>query len=172
MRKLIPVAVLVLLLAGTAWAQDPVRADVFLGYSYARADLLVQNENAHGWNASVAGYPHKNLGLEADFSGHYGRINGVEGLGFQNNLFLFGPKVATGRRVRPFAHGLFGLANTKVPGASSNDFALAFGGGLDVGGKRVAARLGQLDYVLVREPFGTSSNSDNLRFSTGLVFRW
>jgi hypothetical protein len=69
-------------------------------------------------------------------------------------------------------------AATTSVSQNSTDFAMALGGGLDVRAhKRVSIRLFQIDYNPVFAPtrpqFGTNTNFrfDNIRFSTGIVFR-
>lgn len=172
MRKSLLFLFLLSLVAFPAAAQnDYPRAEVYLGYNFLRADLIATHENAQGWEASLTGNFHKNIGLEADFAGHYGRVAGI---GFQDNLFLFGPRIAARReRVTPWAHALFGWANSKILTASSNDFAFDLGGGLDVNvHKHVALRPGQVDYIFIRDPFNLGSNSNNFRYSAGLVFKF
>jgi opacity protein-like surface antigen len=196
MKKLFFLLAGVFLAAVPAAAQnDYPRVEVFGGYSFMRTDLILEKENAHGWNASVAGNLHRNFGLEADFSGHYGstRFPGLAGgfdANFSNYLFLAGPKVAARfERVTPWAHTLFGVAHTRVRGqlvspfgplgvrASDNNFVWAVGGGLDANvHKNVALRVVQADYIFVHgvtsAGFGFEDNSHNLRLSFGVVFKW
>jgi hypothetical protein len=64
--------------------------------------------------------------------------------------------------------------------ASTDAFAMALGGGLDIKlGKWIALRAIQLDYVMTRlEDFGLSGqpsanrNQHHLRFATGFVFNF
>ena len=85
------------------------------------------------------------------------------------------------KRLTPFVHALFGLGRYTlvVPGPEGfsygeNDFAFAFGGGIDATvTKRVAVRLGQVDYE--RTPFTIEQNlpaQNNFRFSAGVVIRF
>ena len=159
------------LFALPARAQDDYPAgEVFTGYSYLRADLASQHDNTNGWETSLAANVHKNFALKADFSGHYGRI---AGLTYSNHLFLFGPKVAARTdKFTLWSHALFGTSILRSLGRTSNNFALAVGGGLDVNvHEHIALRLIQADYVFdrVRRP-GLSDNSNNVRLSFGLVF--
>lgn len=129
---------------------------------------------------------------------------GVNG-NFTNSLqfynFLGGPqyKFRSSRRVEPFARVLFGVAHvrnnvtsqtTTTTGTttttasnsfrdSTTDFAMAIGGGIDVGvSDRVAVRVIQFDYNPVfqrdRTVGGfniTGQRQDNYRFAFGFVFK-
>jgi len=56
---------------------------------------------------------------------------------------------------------------------SDNAFAMAVGGGVDVGvTKHLALRLGQFEYVLSDYDISGYKPQNNFRFSTGLVVRW
>ena len=81
---------------------------------------------------------------------------------FNTQQFLFGPRFSFRReRVTAFAHALFGVNRTHLtgfvanqntfPSVSETDFAMGYGGGLDINaGKNIAIRLFQVDYVPVR----------------------
>src|SRR6266536_3673932 len=87
-----------------AVAQDVPKAEVFGGYSWAGG-------NFHGWNASVTANVTKQLGIVADFSGHYGsEIEGSILVKKDAHSFLFGPRVSfRGKRLTPFVYALFGV---------------------------------------------------------------
>jgi hypothetical protein len=90
--------------------QSYPRAEIFGGYSYLRGDLSVPA----GWNASVAVNPHRNIGLETDFSGHYGSTVGFD---HKTHLFLVGPKFAVrSDRLTPYAHVLIGVTRVSMMG--------------------------------------------------------
>jgi opacity protein-like surface antigen len=59
---------------------------------------------------------------------------------------------------------------------SSNNFGMAFGGGLDMNAnKNIAIRVAKLDYLFNRiknSDLGVSENLNHLRFSTGVVFKF
>ena len=114
------------------------------------------------------------------------------------NNYLFGPTItASAGRSSLFAHALFGEARSSLGAGvgipsiggistgitSANAFAMAFGGGVDIGLTRhLAIRAIQVDYL--RTQFnatdalttGLSSSLGNrqnsFRFSTGVVFRF
>ena len=164
------------------------------------------NYNFNGWNAEGQYNANRWVGIAADFTGRYGMpitssTSGVTGLPKTTGYsILAGPVVSyrTKSRFTPFVHALVGwdrttLGATTLTGVSpsvsyaaitSNNFAMAFGGGADFKVfRQFSVRLGQLDY------FHTSINSNklygtyfdtvlfegypthqvNFRFSTGVV---
>jgi hypothetical protein len=162
-----------------AVAQVP-KGNVFVGYSYASADLNRGNRSSfNGWEGSLEGKVLPFVGIVADFSGHYGTNNfpssstifHVDG---REHNFLFGPRVsASVGKIRPFAHALFGAGRVRVSGqgysASDTAFATALGGGLDYHLIPLLAWRLQGDYLQTRF-FGNTQN--NGRFSTGLVLNF
>jgi len=197
-KKLFLLLVGVCLAAVPAAAQDEYpRFEAFGGYSYLRTNEIFDKSIPKGWNASLAGNFHRNFGVEADFSGHYGSELGFN---HSNHLFLFGPKVAARfDKVTPWAHALFGASHIRASGltssplfplterrASDTAFAWALGGGLDADvHKNVAIRVVQADYIRINASasliqsgtLGTlisiiPNNSNNLRLSFGVVFKW
>jgi opacity protein-like surface antigen len=175
MRKLLIPLALVCLIALPVFAQENSKAEVFGGYQYTRINpgSGVSGENFNGWNAAFTANLNQWLGVTADVSGAYKDFSGVSA---KQHNFLFGPTVSYSHseKVKPFAHVLFGVSRADAGfsgiSASENAFAMAFGGGADVAvNKNIAVRVGQLDYLLTR--FGGDSQN-NMRFSTGLVFRF
>jgi len=112
----------------------------------------------------------------------------------QGNLFtyMFGPQIKVhSPRLQPFVHLLFGGAHSNVyanafkticvPGSlvcsfsrapSSNAFAMAFGGGIDIPiGHVVAIRPAEVDYLYTNfSNRFNNSNQNNFRYSGGIVF--
>lgn len=84
-------------------------------------------------------------------------------------------------RFSPFAQAVAGGAhasgslapgNSGIPG-SSNAFALAAGGGLDLELSRFSAlRVFQADYYYTRFPNGVNNHQNNLRLGAGLLIRF
>ncbi len=174
------------------------KVELFAGYSYASTDLprftnRVPRMNGHGWAASIAGNLTRHFGITADFAGQYGtgdvqaffettgrlesrRIN------FSNHQLLFGPRFSVRReRATGFAHALFGVVHIRSSGFSvpfviglvritpETDFAMAYGGGLDVNAsKRLAVRVFQVDYIAVR---GRGNWLHNVRAQAGIVIK-
>src|SRR5581483_5911778 len=151
---------------------------LFGGYSYLRSGTssnsslgLFNNNTNHfnGWDGQATFNFAPHFGLTADFNGNYRTPVGFSSLGFSAGTnqsmynLLFGPTVSTNfGRVGVFGHALFGESlsrlstgvsvpilggiNTSVSNASA--FAMAFGGGVDLGlTKHIAIRAVQLDYL-------------------------
>lgn len=131
MKRLLAVTSLTLSVCLSAIAQEYPRAEVFVGYSYLRAD---GGANLHGWNASVSGNLNSWFGLVADFSGQYDSASSRTELRFPDfpafpgipgppvsfavntdtsvHTFLAGPRFSYRKkeRITPFAHALFGVS--------------------------------------------------------------
>lgn len=168
MCKRLHLALLLLLVAPSVWAQDTPRYEVFAGPSYAREDLTdIKFINGIGWHASLDGTANNWLSAVFDFSGYYSSPKINVGLSTpipidaSNYLYLFGPRFTYRRweRLTPFAEGLVGVANSRFTASSvgltnavsSTAFAAAFGGGVDYTVKRwLAIRVIQADYVVTR----------------------
>lgn len=201
MRRLLLLFGLGLFITAPLHAQgDYPRVEIFGGYSYLRTDLLFEESIPKGWNASVTGNLHRIIGIEADFSGHYGgsrRAPPAPELGhdYSAHFFMFGPKFAARRpRVTPWGHALFGASHLSVRGRnfagdysdSRTAFAWAVGGGVDVRLHRnFSARVIQADYVRVTAdawPYTSGRTgtyyaisgqpSNNLRLCFGVVLFW
>jgi len=174
------------------------------GFNVEGTGYLSRSKNTIGITGDVSGtYRTESDTFNTTITG--GTISGT----FRNRLqfynFLAGPqyKFRNNKRVEPFARALFGVAHirnnidtttTTTTGSTtsnvtnnfrdtSTDFAMAIGGGLDVGvSDRVAVRVIQLDYNPVFQSDRTINNTignfningrrqDNLRFSVGIVFK-
>jgi len=186
--------VLVFLLGATfAMAQIP-SGNVYVGYSYTRADIFSQSlllqppsrtANFNGWQASLEGKFLPFIGVVADVSQTYGSSNfslcgpvapcfpGHAGVDSRLLTVMVGARASVSvRKFTPFAEALFGGAHaseSRAVSASDTSFATAIGGGLDYKLiKGVAWRL-QGD-ALHTHLFGAGQN--NLRLSTGLVLRF
>lgn len=177
MRKTFCVMAIMALLALPLFAQDHPKADVFGGYQYTRINPGhgITGENFNGWNAAVTGWINGNFGVTGDISGAYKTVDTVK---VRQYHFLFGPTIAShsNEKFVPFAHALFGAAHCTTDAGpcftdttSNTAFALALGGGLDVGSRNVAVRVGQFDYLLTK--FASDKQND-FRFSAGVVFRF
>ena len=186
--------------ARPAGSEIETRATIFGGYSYLRN----ASNGFGGWEGQGTFNLTRNLGVTADLSGasltpfSFSVLGVSAGTSQHLYNYLFGPTVTANLgRSSVFAHALFGEAhsslvagvNLPVVGGistgltSANSFAMAFGGGVDIGLTRhLAIRAVQVDYI--RTQFNTidalaaglSSNLDNrqnsFRYSTGIVFRF
>jgi hypothetical protein len=181
-RSIVLLFAVALALAGFTQAQVS-SGNIFFGYSYGSINLNHgRNIGMNGFEGSVEGKVVPFLGLVASISGHYGdqsnfptSTSSVSVAGSEYN-FLFGPRVSFSvKRVRPFAHALFGGSHISVSGrevhysASDVSFAYALGGGLDYRLWHVVGWRFQGDFLQTRF-FGNTQNDG--RFSTGLVLHF
>lgn len=162
-----------LLLCSPVLAQDDYpKAEVFGGFSIVSTDLglgnLIDRQTFYGFQANGAFNFHKNVGIVADFGGHY---KGVAGETIHTYEYLFGPRVnLRSEKATVFGHALFGGANIGVAGGSENGFAMGFGGGIDVNvNDRVGVRVIQFDWIPSR--FEGVWVNDNVRFGFGIVLK-
>jgi len=178
MKKISCLLALAALFSVCTFAQDAAVADVFLGYSFLRANSS-QNIPAFSNNGGVGTVAYNitdNFGLEAEFGGyHNGNVNNYQ-FDTSSFSFLFGPRVSLGRskKIDPYVHALFGgmYATTSIAessilipvqpivgagcsgtrcNASQANFGMALGGGLDIRvAHHILFRPIQLDYMLTR----------------------
>lgn len=176
------------------------RVNVFGGYNYFRNG----SQGFNGWEGQGTFNFTRHLGVTADVAGDYRTLASVSILGVGASAkqrlytYLFGPTV-TGNfgRASVFGHALFGEAHSSLGAGitlpiiggistgltSANAFAMAFGGGVDIGlSRHFAIRALQADYV--RTQFsatdaittGLSSSlnggQNSYRASAGIVFRF
>ncbi len=178
MRKTVFLIALLALFPLVALADDTPKAEVFGGYQFTHFGSSGASENFNGWNASVTGNVNKTFGVTGDFSGSYKTISGVSVKAY---TYTFGPTISLNHEgtVNPFVHALFGGAHLSGSissggfsgSASTNAFTMAMGGGIDAKvAPRIAVRLIQADWVYFH--FQGQSFSNNVRVSTGLVFRF
>jgi opacity protein-like surface antigen len=189
MKWALLLSVLWLCAAGTPGQEAP-KMELFGGYSYVHmVDLGTANINGGSGSLSFNFKPW--LGAVADVGGYDGGDNGLDGALV---TYLFGPKIAIRRgRITPFFQVLLGgaytsadpppavglLARRRAEGGvagggefgSSNSFAMAAGGGIDLRASRhIAIRLVQAEYLLTKFQDGISNQQNSTRISAGLVF--
>ena len=180
MRKTAGVLLGLFLAAGMAHAQIPTSGNVFVGYSFSRADSGpgLSTTNLNGWEASLEGKFLPWIGIVADFGAGYGdgrlpiacAFSCPNTANLRRYTYLFGPRVSIPiRRFTPFAHVLFGAAHVNDGGLTDTSFATAIGGGLDYKLIKGVAWRVQGDDVHTNL-FGTGEN--HFRFSTGIDFRF
>ena len=199
MRRLLGVLVLATLVPLGLVAQDdfqPSKIEVFGGYQFMHAgnfDGLGDSANTSGYTGSATFNFTKRMGVAADFSDNYKlqHLNPVGGPGsFPAHVhiytYTFGPVVhlVSTKNFSVFAHALFGGAVVRPTGCvifsgspnecgsgNASGFAMMVGGGVDTRvGKLAALRLAQVDWVRLPSEFG--AQNANMRFSTGIVFRF
>jgi hypothetical protein len=169
------------LIGSTGNAQEQPKVDLFVGYSSLKfkPTFDTNRTSLNGWNSNIAAEVlFKIMSVEADFSGHYGKLNGR---GVQLHTAMFGPRFAYhGKRWGFFAHNLYGVAtisgqsNVLTPLIGVKDasgFAFVPGiGGIEVKiNERLAYRIVQFDLVYTR--LGNEHQMQP-RFLTGLSFHF
>lgn len=172
--------------ANSACAQQATAAvpqfEVGGAYSYLRANGDNSNGafNVNGGSASLAYNFTDRFSAIAEFDGSHfsGLPNGVSSTMY---TYLFGPRYSfrKGARWSPFAHALLGVgrldASSSGVDAGENGLAMAVGGGVDLHLRsRFSIRLIEADYLFTNfySVAGTSETQNNLRVSTGIVFRF
>jgi hypothetical protein len=158
-------------LSNLSVAQEIPRAQLFGGYSYTRFDSptlgFANPSNLSGFNISPAFNLAYGFGVKAELTGQYGSKLNVRDV-------TVGPQFLYPRgRALFFVHGLFGDSRSFVrvgTGEGDTARAIVLGGGVDLDvSPRFAFRAVQVDYVRTTL-FSTTQN--NVRISTGLVYRW
>jgi hypothetical protein len=200
MRKYLLAAAAFCLTAFPLAAQDSSRLEIFGGFQYLRdgnADGFGDAISVPGWNASVAYYFHKHVGIAADISGNYrsttisnASLGGAQQfpITFRAYTYTFGPVVSwnAGKSIKPFAHALFGEAhlrpNVCVIFSGSPDecgagtyhgFTAMIGGGIDANSSgHLSYRIIQLDWAYLPSTGVSGSQSSNFRASTGLLIHF
>ena len=174
-RKLtVLVAVLMLGSLLVTAQQSASKFDLFGGYSYFNGSTSGGDGrfSLNGWNGQGTFNFTPWLGGTADFGGYYGSPFSISA---NDYTFLFGPTINVHtQHITPFVHALFGVDrfHAAALGGSTNNsaFAVAVGGGADIPVKgRFSIRAGQLDWLRTNH---YSNGQNNLRFSTGVVFRF
>jgi len=168
-----------LLSAAAASAQGTPKLEVFGGYSYFHTSLSGTGvtANLNGGSASASFDPNSWLGLVGEFGGYYGgKYSTGGGINGEVYTYLFGPKARFhAGRFTPFVQTLVGGAHASSGSAfaSSNAFAMASGGGVDLNATaHLGVRLVQADYLITMLNDGANSRQNNFRISAGVVFRW
>lgn len=182
------IAIALFLFTALANAQIPTSGNVFFGYSFENTGSTaldnITRANLQGWEGSLEGKLVPFLGIVTDFSGHYGTQNFTEltpdgpitaSLTGHEYEVLFGPRVSVPvGKFTPFGEFMVGLAHISSSGSgagfpSNTSFATAVGGGIDYKIFRPVALRVEGDYLHTNF-FSTGQN--NLRLSTGIVFRF
>jgi hypothetical protein len=175
MKRFCWVVIVLLSVCGYLRAQEFPKAEVFGGYSYARAGISTSTTvNANGYAASVTGNISRLLGITVEVSQQFGKSDSTD---YEFRSFNVGPRFTCRKpeKFTPFAHFLVGDArygSRQNPDVSSlryheNTLALAFGGGVDVNLHSIMAiRAIQADYYSTG--FSRNRHGD-LRLGFGVV---
>jgi outer membrane protein OmpA-like peptidoglycan-associated protein len=177
------------------------RVEWFMGYSYLRAmpELATGNRLVYlnGGSTSLAFNFNRYFGIVGDLGGFNDSRLLLNGAGASVNdqvdqgtvfTYMGGPRLSFRYdRVTPFVQVLAGdiyASSIKISGCfgdctllpSANALALTAGGGLDIRiDHRLALRLVQAEYMMTRFDnlnTGSTANQNEMRISTGLVFRY
>ena len=178
MRKSLILCSLLLLAVGSAKAQEGPSFEVSGNYQYIRVNpgAGAPGQNCQGGAGTFGAYLSARLGIIGDFGGC--KITGLpSGASSHAIEYLFGPRVyfQPHGRFNPYVQALFGgqRASASVTGigsASTNAFAMTFGGGADVTLTRhLSFRAIQAEYLYTHYS-GASQN--NLRLQSGIVYRF
>ena len=165
MKKLVLMLVVLLVFTSvSAWAQENFpKVEAFGGFSVLSLDAGYDRIQPLGFQASVAGNFHKNIGVVGDFGGQYkngGRVY----------EYLFGPQFSMRQsKTTVFAHALFGGINAGG-NVSDSRFAMGFGGGLDVNiNDHFGVRAVQFDWIPIHGEGAWDNNTIRLGF--GIVIK-
>lgn len=165
-------------------AETP-KVEVGVNYTYVRVNPggTLGGFNENGGSAYAEYNFNKVFGVVADLGGTYaGTVNGVA-VNDRSFDYLFGPRFnLRHQRLTIYAQTLFGgerLTNGFNPAgngffaASQNNFAAAFGGGVDIAlTNHIAVKPIQIEYLMTQVAPGTLSYvQNNVRYSAGVVFR-
>jgi opacity protein-like surface antigen len=180
-------ATFALTLSAPARAQDTPRWEIFAGYTYARASIVVSGApfNMNGGSGSIAYNLSNWFGLVGDVGViHQGKVAGNP-LSLTVTTYDFGPRLSWRNRTHltPFVQILIGgghpggtlyttsLGTGLAPLGTSNDFNFTAGGGLDWKvSHRFSIRLAQAEYLHTQFLNAHDNSQGSFRFSTGVVF--
>ena len=186
MRRMVMFAVVLLVCGVSAKGQSSYpKAEIFGGYSYLNIEgedtIGVDRQSLHGVGFGVAGSLSKKISIAGDFSYNVKNNIGIGPFNVDVNAFyfLFGPRISwRGDKATPFVHALVGGVRSKTHltgfGAQrETDFAMGFGGGVDVRvNKTIAIRAFQADYLPSRvdDLIGDKKWAHHFRAQGGVVF--
>jgi hypothetical protein len=159
-------AIMLVLGAGSVWAQDVPKVEVFGGGSILNIREGGSELTMKGWTGSVNGNVHPVVGIVGEVGGNY-----KNGLKIHN--FLGGVQFTRrAEKASVFAQVKGGIVHSSVPGNGENDPQLSFGGGLDWNANpNLAIRLFQIDWQPVHEGGGAGWIKNIFRGSIGIVWK-
>lgn len=170
-------------------AQDTPKVEVFGGYSYMRANIVISGAlfNLNGASGSVAYNVNNWLGVVADVGVyHQGSVTG-SGLSLTLSSYQFGPRISLrkNKHLVPFGQALVGVGHAGgalytsslgtglAPLGANNGFLFTAGGGVDWKlNHSIGIRLVQAEYLYSQflNGSGNGNRQNNLRLSGGVVF--
>jgi hypothetical protein len=169
---------------------DIPRAQAAVNYSFMRANAAPGNcgcFNLNGGSTELAVRAYRNFSAVFDLTGEHAGATSIPGQALSLLSYTGGPRFSyplhRGGRIRmiPFVQGLVGAVHgfdgqfpNHAANLSSSAIALAIlvGGGLDLEfSRRLAVRVGQVDYGLNQLPNNANNSENLLRVSAGVVLR-
>lgn len=174
-RGMLLLAVIMIISTQALAGDEYPKAEAFGGFSLlSLKGSAIDRFNPAGFQANAAFNFHKNLGVVADFGGHYRHNESSDPSGtgtWHMHEFLFGPRYTHRmEKVNVFGQALFGGVNIGVKDKSKSAFAMGFGGGIDITlTGRLALRAVQFDWI----PFHyyEAFEKNCVRFGFGVVIR-
>ena len=170
MKRFALLILVLVCLSLTAFAADVPKGDVFGGFSIAHSKAGTASTTSYGWQASGAYNVNKLVGVVADFGGQYKSVGTVKNHSYQ---YLFGPRFnARMDKYTAFAEAFYGGNRSSSGTTSSSNFAMAYGGGIDVQVGKIIVRAIQFDWIPSRSKVGTTTSwsKNNTRYGFGVVF--
>ena len=164
MKKLMLLATGLLLFAIPSRAQS---VDASIGYSYFRLGGS-NGINQNGVSGSIAFLPREWFGIVGDFGYYHASPSGIS---LNTSTYLFGPRLILHNptKINPFVQGLVGGSRLAASGASNNQLAYSFGGGVDLGLAPALSLRPQVDYVGLNTP-GQVTNCTRVSVSLAIHF--
>jgi len=170
----------------SAAAQDVPLGEAGIDYNYVHTNAPPGGCGCFSMNGGDAWIDYnlpRSFAIVAQVSSQHASNIGGSGADLTLTSYLFGYRYSlhkSGQFV-PFAQVLLGAAhasgsfapgNAGYPG-SANAFAMTAGGGLDMSlSSRFGVRAFQVDYYFTRFANGVNDRQNNLRISTGVIFRF
>jgi opacity protein-like surface antigen len=181
------VGILALSSAPSVHAQDAPKWEIFGGYTYMRANIIVNGNqfNMNGGSGSVAYNLTNWFGLVGDFGVTHSGTTGTQPFSLTVTTYDFGPRVSwhNHTKLTPYVQALIGgghaggtlytssLGTGLAPLGTSNDFNFTAGGGVDWKvNHNFSIRLVEAEYLHTQFPNGVNASQSNFRLSAGVVF--
>jgi outer membrane immunogenic protein len=173
--------------AAPAQAQDAPKWEIFGGYTYMRANIVVSGTqfNMNGGSGSFAYNLTNWFGLVADLGITHSGTVATQPFSLTITTYEFGPRVSwrNHTKLTPYGQVLIGggratgtlytnsLGSGLAPLGQSNDFNFTAGGGVDWKiNHGFSVRLAQAEYLHTQFPNAHNNTQSNFRLSTGVVF--
>jgi opacity protein-like surface antigen len=173
--------------APSAHAQDAPKWEIFGGYTYMRANIVVNGNqfNMNGGSASAAYNLTNWFGLVGDLNITHSGTVATQPFSLTVYTYEFGPRVSwrNHTKLTPFGQVLIGggrasgtlytnsLGSGLAPLGSNNDFNFTAGGGVDWKiNHSFSVRLAQAEYLHTQFLNAHNNSQSNFRLSTGVVF--